>query len=122
MAITRRGLAVGIGLVVLTTFTAGHAIADGGEKGSVATAVASISWSPGPHIRVYKSDGDRVTEKAWDGSGPWQTGGLNVPGQTVTATSWLDPAIHIRVTSSMRAHSPSTAGWWRPWFKGGYRP
>jgi hypothetical protein len=96
IASTRRGAAVGIGLAVLSAIPAGRATAEGG-KTSVTTAVAATSWAPGPHLRVYRSNGDRVTERAWDGNGPWYAGAFDVPGQTVTATSWLDPAIHIRV-------------------------
>ncbi len=121
IAITRRRIGVTIGLLVLSALTARHAIADG-EKGSITTAVASISWGPGPHIRLYKSNGDHVTEKAWDGNGPWYIGALNVPGQAVTATSWLDPAVHIRVyvidAGALMEYCWDDVG---PWYRGGRR-
>ena len=68
-AITRRGVVAGIGLVVLSSLTAGDAIAEG-KSGSTTTAVTSIAWGPGPQIWVYKSDGDQIIGKAWDGNGP----------------------------------------------------
>jgi hypothetical protein len=120
MRITRRG-GVGVGFVVLSAFLAGHAVADV-ETRPVTTSVASLSWGPGAHIRVYKSNGDRVTEMAWDGSGPWYIGGLSVPGQAVTATSWVERAVHIRVYVIDRGAVVEYC--WDgdgPWYRGGHR-
>ncbi len=62
-----------------------------------AYSVAAVSWTPGSHLRIYTSDGSKVTEKCWDGS--WYVGALAVDGQKVGATSWVDSTgqIHIRV-------------------------
>jgi len=63
-----------------------------------AYSTSAVSWSKsGTHLRIYASDGSRVTEKAWDGG--WSAGGFAQDGQIVGATSWLDAGgqIHIRV-------------------------
>ncbi|HEV2707158.1 MAG TPA: hypothetical protein VGV59_14650 [Pyrinomonadaceae bacterium] len=60
--------------------------------------VSAVSWfDTQTHLRVYKSNGQTVTEQAYDGS--WYTGGFSQQGTTVGATSWLDSGgqIHIRV-------------------------
>ena len=53
------------------------------------TTTAAISWAPGGHIRVYTCDGTNVTEKGWDGEGPWYVGSFKAQGRAVSATSWV---------------------------------
>ncbi len=124
MPITRRGLAVITGLAVVGILVTGYAAAQKVLQSSTSSSrsIASVSWTPGSHIRVYSSDGGKVTEKGWDGNGPWYAGGFNAPGQAVTATSWLDPAVHIRVyivdDGSTVEYCWDDAG---PWYKGVYR-
>jgi hypothetical protein len=63
-----------------------------------AYSTSAVSWvQGGTHLRVYASDGARVTEKCWDGG--WSGGSFSQDGQTVGATSWQDATgqIHIRV-------------------------
>ncbi|MEW6734295.1 MAG: hypothetical protein AB1489_23420 [Acidobacteriota bacterium] len=60
--------------------------------------ISSVSWFDGnPHLRVYKGDGTKVTEQAYDGK--WYQGAFSANGTTVGSTSWLDSSgqIHIRV-------------------------
>ena len=58
---------------------------------------SAVSWSDKQvHLRVYKVDGNHVTEEAFDGS--WKKGGFSQQGTTVGATSWVDGGqIHLRV-------------------------
>jgi hypothetical protein len=60
---------------------------------------SAISWldSAGNlQIRVYSSDGTKVTEMAL-GSGGWGSGSFSQPGTTVGATTWSDEGgFHIR--------------------------
>jgi hypothetical protein len=90
-----------------------------GRKMSVSTAV--VSWTPGTHLRVYKTDGKTVTEKCWDGSGPWYTGAFSSPGQGVSGTAWVDPELHIRLYitdgSKVVEHCWDGGG---PWYVGAY--
>jgi hypothetical protein len=62
-----------------------------------AFSTSAVSWNAnGTHLRVYTSDGAKVTERCWDGG--WSTGAFNQPGQAVGAASWVDTSgqIHIR--------------------------
>jgi Fungal fucose-specific lectin len=61
-------------------------------------STAVVSWG-NVSLRVYSSDGQNVTEKCWDGGGPWYVGAMKAVGQSVGAASWLDTGgqIHIRV-------------------------
>jgi hypothetical protein len=64
----------------------------------MAGSVSATSWFDKQiHLRVYKVDGGKVTEQAWDGK--WAHGGFSEPGTTVGSTSWLDGSgqIHLRV-------------------------
>lgn len=68
---------------------------------SVSGFVSAISWiDTSLHIRVYRGNSYnyKITELCWDG-GDWYSGGFSQTGNTVGATSWLDPSgqIHIRV-------------------------
>ena len=62
--------------------------------------VSAVSWidsQNNPHLRVYTSNGQTISEQAYDGS--WYAGAFSAPGTTVGATSWLDSSgqIHLRV-------------------------
>ncbi|NML16583.1 hypothetical protein [Azohydromonas caseinilytica] len=62
-----------------------------------AFSTSAVSWNQnGTHLRIYTSDGAKVTEKCWDGG--WSAGGFVQEGQAVGATSWQDGSgqIHIR--------------------------
>ena len=61
---------------------------------------AAVSWfddGGNLHVRVYSSDGYKVTEMGLDGPGGWFVGAFSEPGGTVAATSWQQNGIHIRV-------------------------
>jgi hypothetical protein len=62
-----------------------------------AYSTSAVSWvKSGTHLRIYTSDGSRVTEKCWDGE--WSNGAFAQEGQSIGATAWLDSSgqIHIR--------------------------
>jgi hypothetical protein len=64
----------------------------------MAGTLSAVSWFDNqPHLRIYKSDGQNVTEQGYDGN--WYTGGFSQQGSTVGATSWIDGGgqHHIRV-------------------------
>jgi len=94
---------------------ASHAVAQ--------TTTATISWAPGGHIRVYTCDAANVTEKGWDGEGPWHVGSFKAQGRAVSATSWVDNGVHICVYvtddgSHVVEHAWDGAG---PWYIGAYK-
>jgi hypothetical protein len=125
MPLTRRVATTTASLALLGAIATSGAHAQGTVNGSTTSstsAIAVISWSPGPHIRVYRSDGNRVTESGYDGNGPWYVGGLSVPGEEVAATSWTDTTIHIRVY--VVSNGVTTEYGWDangPWYKGGFK-
>lgn len=62
--------------------------------------VSTISWfDNNPHIRVYKGNGQTITEARLDSGESWTKGTFSQQGTTVGAISWLDGSdqIHIRV-------------------------
>jgi Fungal fucose-specific lectin len=86
--------------------------------------VSAVSWFDGKsHLRVYKGDGNNVTEQCWDGSG-WYKGGFSQKGTTVGATSWLDGGgqIHIRVYVGSGTNAKITEYCWDKdkWYVGGF--
>lgn len=90
----------------------------------MAGGVSATSWvENGPHLRVYRSDQDRITERAYDGS--WYTGLFTAQGQTVGATSWLDSSnqIHIRVYVGNGSRGPITEHCWDTdnWYVGAFQ-
>jgi hypothetical protein len=124
MALMKRTGVAGILAVCVSTLAIHLATAQVAIKGDPPTsAVAALSWGPGAHIRVYRSDGDRVTETGWDGKGPWYDGAFAVPGQSVSATEWTDDAVHIRVyvinNGRMSEYCWDANG---PWYRGSHAP
>jgi hypothetical protein len=85
---------------------------------------ASVSWMDSggtTHIRVYSSDGYKVEERCWDGSG-WTTGGFDAAGSQVSATCWQGAdGVHLRVycnfqnTTTEYCMDPGTS-----WYQGSY--
>ncbi|TMJ20626.1 MAG: fucose-binding lectin protein [Alphaproteobacteria bacterium] len=64
---------------------------------------AAVSWfdeAGNLHIRVYSSDGYKVTEMCLDGPGGWFAGSFNQPGDHVSATCWQQNGYHVRVYCS----------------------
>jgi len=62
-------------------------------------ATAATSWQDGNglHVRVYSTDGYKVSERCFDNNA-WTTGGFDAAGSAVSATSWLNgPGASIRV-------------------------
>jgi hypothetical protein len=86
--------------------------------------VSATSWQEnGTRLRVYRSDGYNVTERAYDG-GDWYTGSLSVQGVTVGSTSWLEGnQVHIRVYIGNGSSGPITEYCWdsSSWYVGGFR-
>jgi tyrosinase len=74
--------------------------------GPPVTSIAAVCWQKdGTHVRVYWSDGQTVSEYAWDPSGGWTNGsnsfsavgGINV----VSAISWVNgETVNIRLHTS----------------------
>lgn len=83
--------------------------------------VSATSWvENGPHLRVYRSNGDTITERGYDGG--WYNGGFSAQGVTVGSTSWLeDGEIHIRVYVGDGAEGPIREYCWdhESWYMGG---
>ncbi|MBZ5791648.1 fucose-binding lectin protein [Burkholderia sp. D-99] len=81
---------------------------------------AAISWGTTPSIRVYTANGNKITERCYDGN-TWYTGAFNQAGDNVSATCWLvGSAIHIRVYATSGG---STTEWcWDGdgWTRGAY--
>lgn len=87
----------------------------------MAGSVSAVSWFDNqPHLRVYKGDGQAVTEEAYDGS--WYKGAFSQKGTTVGATSWLDGGqIHIRVYVRDNSGKVTEYCWDKDkWYKGAY--
>lgn len=67
---------------------------------SYPVGTAAINWvdSGGQvHLRVYSTDGYKVTERCWDSS-KWTNGAFSQSGENVSATCWQDKhGLHIRV-------------------------
>lgn len=86
-------------------------------------AVSATSWvENGVHLRVYRSVGDKIDERAYDGS--WYTGAFSAQGETVGATSWLEGSqIHIRVYVGDGFHGPITEHCWdsNSWYIGEFK-
>lgn len=88
--------------------------------------VSAVSWndsSNNPHLRVYTSKGQTVSEMAYDGS--WYVGGFSQSGTTVGATSWLDGngQIHIRVyVATKQGDGPIVEYCWdsNSWYVGAF--
>ena len=87
------------------------------------TASATVSWFDGvQHTRVYRSDGDTITDRCWDGT-EWIDGVFSQPGSHVSASHWVDgsnlPYIRIYCTSAEQ-----TVEWCcdagGAWYVGGY--
>lgn len=61
---------------------------------------AAVSWVDGngtSHIRVFISNGYKVIERVWDGSG-WSNGTFSADGGQVTATAWTSGGLgYVRV-------------------------
>ncbi|MFC7500285.1 hypothetical protein ACFQRC_13770 [Enterovirga sp. GCM10030262] len=61
---------------------------------------AAVSWfdsSGSSHIRVYSTDGYKVSERCWDGSA-WTDGAFAQAGSNVSATCWQNqdgPCIRV---------------------------
>jgi Fungal fucose-specific lectin len=86
--------------------------------------VSATSWvENGPYLRVYRSDDDAITERAYDGSG-WYNGAFSAPGVTVGATSWLEGGqIYIRVYVGNGSERPITEHCWdgNGWYVGAFQ-
>ncbi len=84
--------------------------------------VSCVSWyDTQPHIRVYTSNGSKVTEQAYDGK--WYTGAFSADGATVGSTSWVDGnrQIHIRVYVANSAGKITEYCWDKDkWYVGGF--
>jgi len=89
--------------------------------------VSAVNWfdSEGKlHIRVYASNGNRVTERCSDqGNSGWTTGAFSQPGDLSAATAWTTSAgVSIRVyvinggAITEWCADPSQSGW----YKGAY--
>lgn len=89
----------------------------------MAGLVSATSWQEnGPHLRVYSSEDNQITERAYDGS--WYTGAFSNRGVTVGSTSWLEGGqIHIRVYVGGGVEGPITEYCWDSdqWYVGAYR-
>ena len=88
--------------------------------------VSAVNWfdSEGKlHIRVYASNGNRVTERCSDqGNSGWTTGAFSQPGSAVSATVWqASGGASIRVyctsddTTTEWCTDPGAA-----WYQGSY--
>ena len=83
-------------------------------------SIAAVCIMPDrPHLRIYSSDGVNITEKCW--SDGWVDGIFKAPGQSVSATTWFDGSVHVRVYA---VNAGVTTEWcWDadgPWYKGAY--
>jgi hypothetical protein len=74
--------------------------------GTPVTSIAAVCWQKdGTHVRIYRSDGQTVSEYAWDPSGGW-TNGSNMFGavggiNVVSAISWVNGGtVNIRLHTS----------------------
>ena len=89
----------------------------------MAGLVSATSWQEnGPHLRVYRSDGGTITERAYDGN--WYNGAFSAQGVTVGSTSWIEGSqIHIRVYVAGGSSGPVTEYCWDPdsWYVGAFR-
>jgi len=89
----------------------------------MAGLVSATSWQEnGPHLRVYRSDDGRITERAYDGN--WYNGAFSAQGVTVGSTSWIEGSqIHIRVYVADGASGPITEYCWdqNSWYVGAFR-
>jgi len=88
----------------------------------MAGGVSAVSWFDNQvHLRVYKGDGQTVTEEAYDGK--WYKGAFSQKGTTVGATSWLDGGqIHIRVYVGSGTNGKITEYCWDKdkWYVGAF--
>jgi hypothetical protein len=88
---------------------------------------AAVTWTDtggAVHIRVYSSDGYTVTERCFDGGGPWTDGAFKAAGSQVSAICWQDSAgAHLRVYCTFE---DSTTEWCADananWYQGDYTP
>jgi hypothetical protein len=86
-------------------------------------ATASTSWQDGNglHLRVYSTDGYKVSERCYDNNA-WTTGGFSANGSEVSVTSWLNGnSASIRVYCTFE---DATVEWCQDpggnWYQGGY--
>ena len=84
------------------------------REGNMANSIvtASVSWTDnqGVHLRVYSSDGYKVTERCYD-EGAWTTGGFAQQGSEISATIWQqNGGPSIRVYCALRTPRPNIAG------------
>jgi len=95
--------------------------------GKASGATSWLDKANNIHIRVYTvGEGGKITERCWDGSGPWYTGAFtneNVSATSApTATSWVDGnGAHVRVY--VPKASDITEYCWdvnRTWYKGAF--
>ena len=86
---------------------------------------ASVSWLDNQgqvHIRVYSTDGYKVSERCWDGNG-WTNGGFGPQqGSSVSATCWQGSGgLSIRVYCTFE---DTTTEWCTDqggnWYQGAY--
>lgn len=86
---------------------------------------AAVSWLDGGgtvHIRVYSTDGYKVTERCWDGSG-WAEGAFSQPGADVSATCWQNqhgPCIRVYCTFQDKTIEWCTDAGGSGWYQGAY--
>lgn len=89
----------------------------------MAGEVSATSWvENGVHLRVYRCAGNKINERAYDGS--WYTGQFSSEGETVGATSWLEGSqIHIRVYVGHEHGGPITEHCWDndKWYTGQFQ-
>ena len=84
----------------------------------------SVSWldsSGGVHIRVYSSDGYKVTERCYDAGSGWTTGAFAQAGSNVSATSWESGGtVFIRVYCTYQDESTEWCWDGDGWYRGAY--
>jgi len=95
-----------------------------GDMPSMTIGTASVSWvdpKGTTHIRVYSTDGYKVLERCWDGSG-WSNGSFKAAASQVSATCWQDQAgAHLRIYCTFEDKTteygmdPGTS-----WYQGSY--
>jgi hypothetical protein len=82
---------------------------------------AAVSWgTTSPYIRVYTANGNKITERCYDGKG-WYTGAFSQSGDSVSATCWLvGSTIHIRVYATAGATTTEWCWDGEGWSRGAY--